>query len=379
MIIRDLVDAMQRIAPLEYAESWDNVGLLVGEADRALTGPILLTIDLTEPVLDEAIGIGASAIIAYHPPIWDALLTITGLTPKQRIIYRAIEAGLAIHSPHTALDAAPDGVTDWLCEGISGGVGTIKGDCRALIPHEHHHPQRRVKIVTFTPEHEVDPLRKALASAGAGYIGKYRACSFMVKGIGTFMGSEGAKPAVGEPGRLERVEECRLEMVCSKAALPIVLETLRRFHPYEEPAIDIHERMAEPQRYTGMGRRLTLDQPVTIAKLTERIKAFLDAKAVRVAAVNDVNKPICRIGVCPGAGAPLVPLAVESECELFLTGEMKHHDVLAATNAGMSILVAGHTHTERGYLPRLALRLREQLPEAETHVSTRDQSPLVTY
>jgi putative NIF3 family GTP cyclohydrolase 1 type 2 len=121
MDIGDLVNLMQRIAPLDHAESWDKVGLLAGDRTRPLTGPILLTIDLTERVMAEAIAMKAGAIIAYHPPIFEPLARITDATPRQRVILRALEHHIAIYSPHTALDNIPGGVTDWLCEGLSGG------------------------------------------------------------------------------------------------------------------------------------------------------------------------------------------------------------------------------------------------------------------
>jgi dinuclear metal center YbgI/SA1388 family protein len=384
MLVADLIAAMESIAPPRLAEEWDNVGLLTGSASRRLTGPVVLTIDLTEPVLAEAVAARASALVVYHPPIWKPIRRLTEATPKERVVLGAIEAGIAIYSPHTALDAAPGGLTDWLCEGISGGSeGRIAGDCRAISAHVERDENQQVKVVTFVPEHALEEVRNALATAGAGMIGAYRVCSFAVAGTGTFLGQEDASPAVGEKGRLERVSEQRLEMVCSRSALPIALQTLRRFHPYEEPAVDVYELQGRPRRTMGPGRRIVLDRPATISELARRVKTHLGITMVKVARASavrsgtDDGRPVTHVGVCAGSGAALAPLARGDGCEAYVTGEMTHHEVMDELNAGMAVLLAGHTNTERGYLPRLARRLGEKLPGAEAIVSRADRSPFV--
>ncbi len=262
MLVSDLCRAMQSIAPLSLAESWDNVGLLLGQESRELTGPVLLTIDLTERVLAEAVAAQASAGGSYHPPLWDPIKRVTADTPRGRILLGAIEHEIAVYSPHTALDATPGGITDWLAEGLSGGSdGKIAGDSRALTPRLRRDESQQCKIVTFVPEKDLEQVRNALASAGAGIIGNYRVCSFSTPGEGTFLGDESTLPTVGQSGRLERAREIRLEMVCSRAALAIAMEVLDRFHPYEEPAVDIYDLTPRPDRHAGPGRRLVLDQP----------------------------------------------------------------------------------------------------------------------
>jgi dinuclear metal center YbgI/SA1388 family protein len=378
MNVSDLARAMESIAPLELAEGWDNVGLLVGSMDRELAGPVLLTIDFTEAVLAEAIGLKAAAIVSYHPPLWDPLKRITAATPGGRILLGAIEHRMAIYSPHTALDAAQGGVTDWLSEGLSGGGdGKIAGDSRALVPHPRAEEMQEVKIVTFVPQAQVEAVRNALASAGAGLIGAYKVCSFAAPGTGTFLGGERSSPAVGKPGRLEHVAELRLEMACSKAALPLALETLGRFHPYEEPAVDVYELLPRPDRHAGPGRRVVLDQPATLAQLAERLKQHLHIPVVNIASAGDAERPLTRVGVCPGSGASLAGAAMNDQCEVFITGEMKHHEMLEALHGGLSLILAGHTNTERGYLPRLARRLEPLLPRVKFVVSAADRSPRV--
>lgn len=381
MNVQDLVDAMQTIAPLEFAETWDRVGLLVGDFAREISGPVLLTIDLTEAVLDEAKSLKASAIMAYHPPIWEPLARLTTHSPRERILLRCIEAGISVYCPHTSLDAAPGGITDWLCEGLSGGgPGKIAGDCRALTPHAQRAAEREVKIVTFVTPDALDKVRSALASAGAGIIGAYSVCSFGAEGIGTFLGNETTSPAVGLPGQLERVREFRLEMVCTRRALPLAIETLRQFHPYEEPAVDVYELAPTLQRAAGAGRRLVLDRPATLTQLAQRLKGCLDHARVQVAAVggpDHLDRTVTTLGVVPGAGTAQAAASRAEKCEVFITGEMKHHDVLEALHYGQNVILAGHTNTERGYLARLAGRLTELVPGMRTVLATADRDPLV--
>ncbi len=378
--VRDIASLMQSIAPLSYAEPWDKVGLLVGDAARTLTGPVLLTIDLTEAVMAEAVAMKASVIIAYHPPIFEPLARITDATPRQRIILRAAEHHIAIYSPHTALDAIPGGVCDWLCEGISGSTtpGKINGDIRALTPHPQQPVSQQCKVVTFVQAREVEQVRAALATAGAGIIGNYQVCSFSSEGEGTFLGSDATNPAVGSAGQLEHVRECRLEMVCSKASVALAIETLRRFHPYEEPAIDVYDLKPQPIRNAGAGRRLVLDKPATVLELAQRLKTHIKRDRTRysLAWPTEPNRLITRVGVVPGSGSELSRTAREEGCEVFVTGEMKHHEIMGAIHAGMSIVLGGHTNTERGYLPRLADRLREKMPTTTFAVSTADKDPL---
>lgn len=380
MTIDDLIGHLERIAPVEPAEEWDNVGLLVGARDRAVEGPALLTIDFTAAVLEEARRIGAAIVIAYHPPLFHATKRLTTDDARSRVILGAIEAGMAIYSPHTALDAAPGGVTDWLCGMLGPEPASIRdesagfaiGDRRALLPHAHLSERESHKIVTFVPKEHAEQVRNALASIGAGRIGDYEACSYNLEGFGTFFGGEGTTPAVGESGRLETVQEVRMEMVCPASALPLASEMLRQFHPYEEPAWDVYPMNPKPDRTRGFGRRITLDQPATPQELSLRLKRGLGVDAVKLAQASEER--IERIGVCPGAGASLLDAALENDCQAFVTGEMRHHEAAAAVAKGCSIILAGHTNTERGYLPFYAEKIRERAPQIEVVVSQEDRT-----
>lgn len=368
MKVGDLTEAIDSIAPPALAEPWDNVGLLVGDPDRDLEGPTLVTIDLTPSVLAEALSIEAGAIVAYHPPLFTPVKRITTDTARGRTLLRCLEAGIAIHSPHTALDAVDGGVTDWLADAVGSA-----GDRRALVPAMNKDGAQTHKFVTFVPRDAVERVRMALASAGAGRIGEYDLCSFETEGTGTFQGGATSNPAVGARGQLERVAEVRLEMVCPGRAIPLLVETLRAFHPYEEPAYDAYELAGRPDRRVGAGRRITLDQSRTAHEIAVSVRDYLGVSSVRLAEAPTVaGERVSRVGVCPGSGAELVDAAIAEGCQLFITGEMKHHDLLATLSRGCSVILAGHTNTERGYLPRFATLLNERLPGVDARVSRAD-------
>ena len=367
--VAELVAALDRISPFRLAEEWDNVGLLVGRRDAEVTRT-LLAIDATPAVIAEAAASGCAAIVAYHPPVFRPLKRLSDETPAQRVALELAACGIAAISPHTALDAAPGGLNDWIADGIG------PGDRKALVPAATLPETEEVKIVTFCPPEATERIRDGLAAAGAGRIGGYERCSFELPGTGTFFGGESTRPAVGGRGKLERVSETRLEMVCPRRALPIAIEALRRFHPYEEPPVEIHPLEPRPRRNAGAGRKLTLDRPASVDEVAARLKRHFGVTAVSIALPDGAPAGHGTIGLCAGAGESLLDAAIAEGCTLFVTGEMRHHEVLSALARGCGVLLAGHTNTERGYLPILAERLRRELSGLEVTVSAIDRDPL---
>lgn len=370
----ELVALMEQLAPPELAEDWDNTGLIVGDPDDDLTGPVMLTIDLTMPVVAEAIEHSCGAIVAYHPPIFRPIRTLTPDAPKGRVLLSALGAGIALYSPHTALDATTGGVADWLLDGCMSddGVEGVQDDRLALNPFGRVDQGATHKLITFAPREHAEAIRDALARAGAGVIGNYTHCAFFTEGRGSFLPGPGASPAVGEPGTLESVQEVRIEMVLGLRSLPAAIAALRAAHPYEEPAFDVQALAAPPDASRGPGRCATLPREIDPASLAQRVKRRLNVPKVTLASVG---RPIRRVGVCPGSGASLIDAAIAHNCDAFVTGEMSHHETLAANDAGLSIILAGHTETERGYLPVLASRMQKLAPALEVVISRADASP----
>jgi dinuclear metal center YbgI/SA1388 family protein len=360
MKVADLVRAMEAIAPPQFAAAWDNVGLLVGDGEGPLSA-ILLAIDCTREVLDEARRGNCEAIVSYHPPIFD---------PQKRFVapsiaYEASRAGVAVYSPHTALDVAPGGTNDVLADalGMSQRV-----PLRAFVPDDD-----ALKLVTFVPEGHIDAVSRAVFDAGAGTIGKYSSCSFRVPGTGTFHGQAGTSPVVGQAGRLEHVEELRLETVVKADRIDAVVRALRAAHPYEEPAFDLVRLAALPSGM-GFGRRGTVAS-TSVRALVDRVKAAAGARHALV--VGSLEQNVSRVAVCAGSGGDLLPDAIDAGSELFLTGELRHHDALRAAAAGITAVCILHSTSERMALQSLETSLAARLPGLRIARSHDDKEPFV--
>ncbi|MDP9036348.1 MAG: Nif3-like dinuclear metal center hexameric protein, partial [Myxococcota bacterium] len=330
MNVGDLVKAMESLAPLRFAAEWDNVGLLVGDPEHVLTR-VLLAIDCTRSVLQEAKLGGCEAVVAYHPAVFQPLARVVAGTTA----YEAARADIAIFSPHTAFDVAEGGTNDVLADAL--GMTERRPLRRSVVGDGEY------KLVTFVPSEHVAGVSRALFEAGAGNIGQYAACSFRTLGTGTFFGGEGTSPAVGRAGQLEEVAEVRLETVVPILRVDEVLRALRAAHPYEEPAFDV-VRLAAVAEGRGLGR-VGVVPPATVEQLAERIKRALDINHVLVA--GGLDRRITRVAVCAGSGGDLVPDAIDAGAQLLVTGEVRHHDALRAVASGLSLVCTLHSVSER--------------------------------
>jgi dinuclear metal center YbgI/SA1388 family protein len=365
MLLRELVDVLEQIAPTRHAESWDNVGLLAGDPAQPAS-KAMLTIDYTPEVACEAAGEGCDVIVAYHPPIFDAVKRVVagGLTAA---VFDAIKRGVALYSPHTALDVADGGTNDMLADAIG-----LKDRAPLRLAQTK---ANQYKLVTFVPEPDVDRVAAALFNAGAGRIGNYTHCSFRSPGTGTFFGEEGAtNPAVGQSGKLERADEIRIETVMPIARLTDVLAALRAAHPYEEPAFDLVQLAAPPEKL-GQGRVGKLSSPTSREQVIDRIKRELGLSHLLIA--GPTSGTVTTAACCAGSCGEFVKDALKAKAELFLTGELRHHDALAASNAGMTVVCTLHTNSERAVLKRVIARLCGTLSGFEVVLSTEDRDPFV--
>jgi dinuclear metal center YbgI/SA1388 family protein len=369
---------MEAVAPSRLAESWDNVGLLLG--DRAAPcGRVLVAVDWTASVLEEALALGVDAVVSYHPPIFDPLKRLSSDDPKQRVLLEAAQAGIALLSPHTALDAVKGGVNDWLAEGIAGGADALALSAgfeplraASYLPRGESH-----KLVVFAPASASGAIRAALAEAGAGRIGGYDHCTTRSPVTGTFRGGEGTAPAVGSAGRIEEVGEERIEAVVGAERLAWAIAAIRAVHPYEEPAFEVHALAARPSLDEGAGRLLTLSKPASAGEVAARLRRHLGVRRIEsiVPPGAEATKHV-RIALCPGAGASFLPDAVARGATLLVTGEARHHDHLAAIASGTCMLLPGHTQTERGFMPTLARLLAQHVPGVSFTTSKADLPPL---
>lgn len=362
MLLATFLEQLEHLAPLSFAESWDNVGLLVGDPAQQVS-LAMLCIDYTPSVANEAKEKRCDLIIAYHPPIFDAIKRVTA-SGSTGLIFDAIRRGIAIYSPHTALDVADGGTNDMLADVL---------ELRDRRPLRAGQPKAaEFKLVTFVPEDALEKVSNALFDAGAGRIGNYSSCSFRSEGTGTFFGEEGTNPTVGETGKLEEAKEIRIETVVPISKIDAIIRALKANHPYEEPAFDLQQLAAAPTG-KGLGRIGKLPGEVTADMLINRIKREL--KIDRVLVAGDATKLVRTAAVCAGACGDLLNEAIAAKVDLYLTGEMRHHDALKAANAGITVVCTLHSNSERTVLRHLADRLKQAAPAMEFLLSQMDRDP----
>ena len=357
--VKDLAAAMDRLAPERHAEDWDNVGLLVGDPAAAVRR-VALCIDYTSAVAGEVRRAGCQAVIAYHPPIFKPLKRLTPAASP--VVYAAARDGVAIYSPHTALDVADGGTNDVLADVLG------MTDRRPIKPLTGG---AATKLVTFVPEADAKRVADALHDAGGGVIGGYDRCAFYTGGTGTFRGGEGTSPTIGEIGETESVAEQRVEMIVRADRLTAVLAALREAHPYEEPATDLIPITAAPPP-GGLGRvgRVAADR----AELIDRVKAGLNLDHLLIA--GPTTGPAKHAACCAGSCGDLLYQATGLGATFYLTGELRHHDALAAATAGVTVICTLHSNSERKTLAVVADRLRGML-DVRTHLCASDRDPFV--
>jgi len=276
-----------------------------------------------------------------------------------------------IYAMHTALDAAEGGTNDV----IAGLCGIKQAEPFEDVPAE----PSQAKVVVFVPPDEVDRVAEAMFAAGAGRIGDYEKCSFRLRGTGTFFGAEGTDPTIGQRGRLERVDEIRLEAVVAVESLAKVLDAARRAHCYEEPAVDVYPLNASRMR-PGIGRVGALPRKTTLAHLAERLKNAVGAPTVQI--VGRKSLPVRRVAVCVGSAGRLPDQSPRMrDCDAIVTGEISHHDALywhrrrTARGTGFGAIALGHWHSERPVLDSVRRRFRTALPGLPIKISREDRDP----
>ncbi len=364
MKAKDIGAVVEKIAPLGLAQSWDNVGLLIGDPDRPIKN-ILLTIDITQAVVAEAKALKTDLILAYHPVIWNGLKQIR-TDDGSRTVYELIRAGIAVFCIHTALDAVGGGVNDGLAEIV--GIE----DPKPIGDYVEYSPQEAYKLVVFVPVNALAAVSNAVFEAGAGWIGNYRDCGFHTNGTGTFLPLEGANPAIGKQGKLEQVREYRFETIVPAARLQAVVEAMKKSHPYEMPAFDVIKLFDYASRF-GLGRIGTLAQPMRLDRIIEQVKRRTGAKAVGL--VGDQKRLVRKAAVCAGTCGEILNLVIAGGADLYLTGELKHHQALAAQEAGLTCICLSHTVSERFILKKVAGQVKKLAKDLNVRVSKKDADP----
>jgi len=364
MKVKEIAAAVEQIVPLKLAQDWDNVGLLIGGPQQSVKN-ILLTIDITAGVLAEAKRLKTDLILSYHPVIWDGLKKITTDGPSG-IVYELIRSGIAVLSMHTALDSATGGVNDGLAEMIGIKQGEPIGD------YVDSPAGGNYKLVVFIPVDAVEKVADAVFAAGAGAIGNYSHCGFQAQGQGSFLPLEGARPAIGRKGKVEKVAEVRFETIVPAAKLADCIAAMRKAHPYETPAFDCYRLYDEPNKY-GLGRIGRLEKPLRVQEIIQRIKRQTGARAFGI--IGRQDRLVRMAAVCAGSCGKIINSVIAIGAELYLTGELKHHQALAAQEAGLTCICLSHTVSERFILKKFARQLQKQLKQVTIRVSKKDADP----
>ncbi|MCO6437192.1 MAG: Nif3-like dinuclear metal center hexameric protein [Phycisphaerae bacterium] len=362
--VADVESAMDRIAPPSLAQDWDNVGLLVGDR-AARVQRAMLCIDLTPAVVDEAVKSQADFLMTYHPPLFRPVKRlIMSDGDMESLVLRCIQAGIAIYAPHTALDAAEGGTND----ALSNLCGLAHAE---PLEFASPPPGTLFKLITFVPADHLDRVADGLFEAGAGHIGGYSHCSYRLAGQGTFLGGESTNPTVGKRGKLEQVDEMRIEVVVPQKSLPKVCAALRSAHPYEEPAFDLYPLQAPPVQ--GIGRVGMFPGPVTLEALAAKLRR--STKTANVQLVGDPKRTIYRAVIVAGAAGSLPLKAQLGRDDVIITGEIRHHDALTFSRLGCTAIALGHWASERPVLASLRDRLANALPHVDVAISESDTDP----
>ncbi|NNM08750.1 MAG: Nif3-like dinuclear metal center hexameric protein [Flavobacteriaceae bacterium] len=371
MKVKEVMAALEEIAPLSYSEDFDNTGLLVGDMHRDITG-ILVTLDTLESVVDEAISNDCNLIVSFHPIIFSGLKKITGETYVEKVVQKAIKYDIAIYAIHTALDNAWNGVNAMICEKIGLNNRSVLIPQRGTIQ----------KLVTYVPTKEADTVREALFEAGAGDIGNYSNCSFNTEGKGSFNPNENANPTLGARGERHFEDEVRIEVTFQKHRKGKVLQALFNAHSYEEVAYEV-TTLDNINQHIGMGMVGTMERTVTEEEFLSHLKSTMQTDCIRHSEL--IGKPVQRVAVLGGSGSFAIDTAIAAGADAFVTADMKYHDFFKSEG---EILLAdiGHYESEQftkelilNVLSKKITNFAPALPQGKLVLSKINTNPIRYY
>ena len=355
MKLKEVVSFLESVAPLAYQEDYDNAGLIIGNPEKELSG-VLITVDVLEEVVDEAIEKKANLILSHHPIMMSGVKKFTGKNFTERIILKAIKNDIAIYAAHTNLDSIWGGVSSRIADKLE-----LKNQ-KILAPVSN----QLMKLVYFVPTDHAGETRNAVFDAGAGQIGNYDMCSYNTNGEGSFRAGEDATPFVGNKGEIHFEREIRVETIFPKHLKNKIISALIKSHPYEEVAYDIYPLENTFDR-VGYGVIGDLETEMDELRFLKSLKEIFSAQCVRY--TKTLNKPIKRVAVCGGSGSFLLSNAMKEKADVFVSGDFKYHQFFDAEG---QIIIAdiGHFESEQitkelfyelliKKFPKFAVRLTE--------------------
>lgn len=368
--VQRIVNIINQIAPPKLATDWDNVGLLVGDY-TAEVNKVMVALDVTAAVLDEAIEQGIDLIISHHPLIFKELKAIRADQAVPKLVIKAIKYGINIFAAHTNLDIAQGGVNDLLATklGLTITEPLTVTSCEQLL-----------KLVVYIPAGHEEELRHVLSDLGAGWIGNYSHCTFQTTGTGTFKPLQGTSPYIGHQESLEKVKEIRLETIVPADRLAKVISGMLKKHPYEEVAYDVYP-LANHGLENGLGRIGYLPEAVTYQDFLEQIKEALNLPYLRY--VGDLKRQIRKVALLGGSGSSYIKTAAAKGADLYITGDVDFHSSQLAESLELALIDAGHYWTEVVIIPHLfsilQTAIHREAMEVEVVQSTIKTDPLILF
>lgn len=363
--LADVIEVLDEAYPPRLAQPWDSVGLVCGDPDDALHS-VTVAVDATRAVVDDVPDGGL--LLAHHPLLLRGVDTVAASTPKGALVHRLIRSGRSLFTAHTNADSASPGVSDALAATLGLTVEAVLEPLSMTGALD--------KWVIYVPRENADVVRAAVFDAGAGHIGDYSHCSWSVSGIGQFLPHDGATPAVGSVGTVERVEEDRFEVVAPARARAAVLAAMRAAHPYEEPAFDIFA-LVPPPGDAGLGRIGTLPRPEPLRAFVSRVAAALPQTCWGVRAAGDPDMAVRRVAVCGGAGDSLLATAAGAGVQAYVTADLRHHPADEHGRASdVALIDVAHWASEFPWCEQAANLLRSRFgAELPVRVSTLRTDP----
>ncbi len=361
MIVKEITTLLEELAPLDLAEDFDNVGLLVGNENSKVTG-ILVTLDTLENVVDEAIAKKCNLIVSFHPIIFSGLKKIIGATYIERVVIKAIQHKISIYSMHTALDNSPKGVSAKICQILDLQHPKI------LIPKTG----AIKKLTTYVPTEAIEKLKEALFAVGAGHIGNYSHCSFGTEGMGSYRPGKDTNPMKGKKGSTHHEAETQLGLIYYKRDEGKILRALFTNHPYEEVAYELFT-LENPDQKNGMGMIGQLRKPTPMKDFLNQVKTKMKAKGIRHSQLLD--KKVVNVAVLGGSGSFAITAAKAAGADVFITSDIKYHQFYEAEGK-MLIADIGHYETEQYTKNLLVEFLKEKIPNFAIHLSESKTNPI---
>jgi dinuclear metal center YbgI/SA1388 family protein len=361
MKIKEILTALEELAPLALQEDYDNAGLVTGHpGDEA--GGCLICLDISEEIVEEAIQKKCNLIISHHPVIFKGLKKLTGQTMTERIIARAIRENIAICSMHTNLDNVSEGVNRTLAEKLGLVNLSVLRKTEGMLR----------KLVTFCPVDYAQKVREALFSAGAGHIGAYDQCSFNAEGLGSFRAGDKADPFVGSKGEIHFEKETRIETIFPSYLKKNIIAALLEAHPYEEVAYDIYTLENE---FNLAGSGMIGELPAKVSELVflQLLKDTLKIPVIRHSPL--LGKLVGKVALCGGSGSFLIQDAIRHQADFFVSADIKYHQFFEAEGK-LVIADAGHYETEQFTCNLLADYLKKKFANFAVQISETPVNPV---